>query len=140
MKYKPYREILDLQSELKEYKRLCKSKSKKFTYYSDWKSHIISLISKIDSPEKVNNFKHYLINYKRVNKSVTALYIPIIIFVMTVVFNQQEFKSNLVVITIWLLYVVIKTIKENVNYNKNLFFYKDIIDIIDEIEREKRET
>ena len=140
MKYQPYKEILDIKSELKEYKKLCRCKSKKFTYYSDWKSHIINLISKTDSIEQIDNFKHYLLNYKRVNKNVTAPYVPLIIFAMTVVFNLQEFKSDLIVIIFGILFILIVTLKEYDNYNKNFYFYKDVIEIIDEIEKEKRRT
>ena len=134
-KHQPYREILDIRSELKEYKKLCRNKSRKFTYYSDWKYHIINLVTKTESAEKIDNFKHYLLNRKRVNKSINTPYVPLIIFVMTIVFSQQVFNSNLKVILIGLMYVVFLTLKEHENNNKIFYFYKDLIEIIDEIEK-----
>ena len=46
MKHKPFIEIIDFEKELKEYKLLCRRKSKKFTYYLDWKNYIIDNVVK----------------------------------------------------------------------------------------------
>ena len=140
MKYQPYREILDIRSELKEYKKLCRGKSKTFTYYSDWKSHIIKLISKTDSPKSINDFKHYLKNCKGVNHSVNSAYVPLIIFCMTIIFSQSVFDSNLFVVALCVLMVALMSAKDYEDYNKEYFFYKDLIKIIDEIVMEKGET
>ena len=54
--YQPYSEIIDLQSELNEYKKLCDGKSTKYKYYLDWKSNIKNKLSCLDSDEKKKNF------------------------------------------------------------------------------------
>lgn len=42
MKRSPYKEILDLGVERKEYARLCNGKSERFKLYSEWEGYIKS--------------------------------------------------------------------------------------------------
>ena len=52
MKYQPYLEIINLKSKMKEYKKLCKGKRKKFFYYTDWEKYIFGKFLQLDSTEK----------------------------------------------------------------------------------------
>ena len=83
MKYQPYREIINIEIELKEYRKLCRGKSEKYLYYSDWKTHIQELFSNFQSNDKIENFKHFLLNRHRISSTFSADYIPIIILYFT---------------------------------------------------------
>ena len=85
--YQPYSEIIDLQSELNEYKKLCDGKSTKYKYYLDWKSNIKNKLSCLDSDEKKKNFKHFLINRKRSCKDIHSIFIPIMTCCITIFLN-----------------------------------------------------
>ncbi len=41
-KNQPFVEVLNLEKEYKEYIKLCKSSSKKYKYYDDWKNYLLS--------------------------------------------------------------------------------------------------
>lgn len=129
----PYSEIIDLSSEWKEYRKLCKGTSEKYVYYLDWKKHITEEISKLDDLGKMENFKHYLINNNRVNKSIYIQFVPLMIFCFTIIFGEtfQEADSfsMLAGIGITLLFILWK----NDYYNKEYCFYCDVLEILEEV-------
>ena len=45
MKNPPYKEIIDLNAERKEYSRLCNGKSRIFKLYTEWEAHIKELLA-----------------------------------------------------------------------------------------------
>lgn len=93
MKYQPYSEIINLEKELKEYKKLCKGKSKKFRYFSEWESHIKRLLSTINDKEKLRNIKHYLINLERTSQSFPGHYILIQPFGLKICIFQVYYRE-----------------------------------------------
>lgn len=135
----PYFEILNLNVELKEYKDLCKGKSQKFIYYLDWKEHISHELYKIDDLVKMENYKHYLINNCRVNKSIYVQFVPLGIFYFTLLignlFPKADFVSVLLGVAISLFFIL----WQNNYYNKEYYFYCDIIEILEEIEKKEKD-
>ena len=132
MKYQPYSEIINLEKELKEYKKLCKGKSKKFRYFSEWESHIKRLLSTINDKEKLRNIKHYLINLERTSQSFPGHYIEIMLLMFTLILDRIGigYWRLLLVIAVFVFYILSK----NDDYIKNSNFYCDVITVITELE------
>lgn len=133
MKRCPYSEIIDFKSERKEYKRLCKSKSKQFAYYSDWEDHIKCLVSRIEDPKMIKNFKHYLINLEQISCVLPSVFLQIAIFAITV-YISAEISNGESYIAILLSVVSACAIFVYITLKHDNLFYKDIINIIEEIE------
>lgn len=135
IKHKPFWEIIDFEKELKEYKRLCRRKSKKFVYYLDWKKHIVSLLAKIEQKDDWENFKYFCRNRERSTRNTASTYINLIILFVTIYIDKCVISINLYG---WLLVlaVMIGTIVwQNNSYEKDNYFYKDILEIIEEEEK-----
>lgn len=135
MKKGPYCEILDLHNEMIEYKKLCRGKSKKYKYYSDWKNYIISRIDKFATKKDVENFKHYCINAARVGKRILDLFINYMVLFVTIYIDRFVVNLDLYVWLTILLSSFIIVIVGSDSYNKENCFYNDIIDIINEYEK-----
>lgn len=135
-KYQPFSEIVDLQAELKEYKKLCFRKSKKFTFYLEWKSHILNKIIMLGDLEKTENFKHYILNHKRTCKNFNATYVTLMVFCLSLFFNKQivtflpelDFISSILTIS----FIMFMLITGSNNNNMEYCFYSDLVDIIEE--------
>lgn len=135
----PYSEIVDLKFELKEYRKLCKGTSKKFTYYLEWKKHISDKLSKLDSLDKVENFKHYLINHSRINKSMYIQLVPIMIFCFTIIFGKIFQDADLISLFMGIMLILFFILFENDYYDKERCFYCDVLEILEEVyEKEKK--
>ncbi len=132
----PYAEIINLQNELKEYRKLCVGKSDKFKYYLDWKKHIIEKFSKLDSPDKIINFKHYLISENRINKNANAYLVAILICCITLYFNKLDIKYDWFSLIISIILIIFEIMWQSEHQNKEYCFYCDLIEIIEEIESE----
>lgn len=139
-KYAPYSEIIDISEELKEYRKLCRGKSKKFIYYLDWKKYISEKLSRLDTPDKKENFKHYLINHNRVNKNTKSYFITLMIFCMNLYINKIDAKFNFLSLTISITIILFQMIYQSDIYEKEYCFYCDLIEILEEIEKEEAES
>ncbi len=131
MKYKPFIEILDFDKELKEYKLLCRNKSKKFTYYLDWKNYISSLISKIKDDDDLENLKFFCRNRERSMRNIPSLYLNIIILFLTISFDRFVVEINVWIYLLIFLFCTANIVKQNNSYEKENYFYSDILEIID---------
>lgn len=135
MKKQPYYEIMNIYTELKEYKKLCKCKSKKFCNYLDWKSHIIKIISGLKNREQLENFKHFIINRLRINKDMNKNFTNIMIFLLGIYIGSYDMQYNyitLIIILVIILFMLMNMIDDR---NKEYFFYYDLVKIIDETEK-----
>ncbi len=151
MKYQPYREIINLAPELKEYRKLCRGKSKKFTYYLEWKEHISKELLKLESYNRVENFKRFLINHNRVNKNINTYHVSLIIFGETMIFNTFDiFKesdekcniltfSNIIMLFLCIAIVILGIIHQSDYYNKEYCFYCDVLEILEEIYKKEED-
>lgn len=137
-KKQSYYEIINLEVELKEYRKLCKCKSEKFTYYLEWKKHIFHEFSKLDNLDRIENFKHYLINKCRGNKSIYTQLVPIMIFYFTIILDKVLPESVSILFLICIVIVLFYILLQNDYYNKGYYFYRDVLEILEEVyEKEK---
>lgn len=139
-KKEPYIDIIDLKTEQKEYADLCNGKSKKFQTYTSWESHIKSLLLKFDSPSDLYNFKRYCINQDRVFSNVPNLFGSYVILSITILFDNINPYVPLLGIAALIFYFSAYTIKQQKSIIKESCFFKDIVEIIEKIEKERADT
>lgn len=141
-KNQPYSEIIDLQKELKEYKKLCRGKKSKFKYYLDWKEHITENLSILDDNDKKENFLHYLIDRKRGSGVAKSIYMPLILSVIalyvnnivnTSTENKYGIAANVIALVIFILLIIFFVVKDSFGYHDEYCFYCDTIEILEEI-------
>ena len=135
MKKQPYHEIMNLYTELKEYKKLCKCKSKKFCNYLDWKSHIIKIISELKKHEQLENFKHFIINRLRINDNMNRDFANIMIFLFGLYIGCSGTQYNYITLIIIMIIILVMLMNMIDDRNKEYFFYYDLVKIIDEAEK-----
>ncbi len=136
MKHSPYYEIIDLNNELKEYRKLCRCKSKKYNYYSDWKNQMIKYCSAFSSKESLDNFKHYCINIERTTKGIPNLYLNFMILFTTVFVDKYIIDINEIAWMVIVFITLISVLMFDNRYNKETCFYRDIVKIIEEFEKQ----
>ena len=139
-KKEPYIDIIDLKTEQKEYAALCNGKSKKFQTYTSWESHIKSLLLKFGSPADLYNFKRYCINKDRVSSNVPNLFGSYVILSITILFDNINPYVPLLGIAALIIYFSAYTIKQQKSIIKESCFFKDIVEIIEKIEKERADT
>ena len=139
-KKEPYIDIIDLKTEQKEYADLCNGKSKKFQTYTSWESHIKSLLLKFDSPADLYNFKRYCINQDRVFSNVPNLFVSYVILAITILLDNINPYVPILGIAALIIYFSAYTIKQQKSIIKESCFFKDIVEIIEEIEKERADT
>lgn len=139
-KKEPYIDIIDLKTEQKEYAALCNGKSKKFQTYTSWEIHIKSLLLKFDSPSELYNFKRYCINQDRVFSNVPNLFGSYVILSITILFDNINPYVPLLGIAALIIYFSAYTIKQQKSIIKESCFFKDIVEIIEKIEKERADT
>lgn len=147
-KNQPYSEIIDLQKELKEYKKLCRGKKSKFKYYLDWKEHITENLLKLDDNDKKEKFLHYLINRKRGSGVAKSIYMPLILSVSALYVNKivntstekvSERIANIIesandiALVIFIILIIFFVVKDSFGYHDDYCFYCDTIEILEEI-------
>lgn len=134
MKYNPYGEFIRLHTESEEYRKLCRCKSKKFTFYSDWEKHIKALIAPISAKNKLNDFKHYLISCERTRNSIIPLYVQFVVF-FTTVYVDKEINLGLYGTLLILFISFITCIVHQGKLQNEADFYKDVIQIVEAEEK-----
>ncbi len=137
MKYAPYSEIINLSEELKEYRKLCRGKSKKFTYYLEWKEYILKQLSKLDTVQKKENLKHFLISNNRVNKNMKSYFTTLMIFCITIFIDKINENYNFLALVVIILMVLFQIMYQSDKNDKEYCFYCDLIEILEEITKEE---
>lgn len=136
-KKQPYYEIINIQKELNEYKKLCKNKSKKFKYYLDWKHYMKPMLERLDDDVKISNFKHYIINMKRTENNLNQVYVAIILFAYTSLITFVKMDLNIISGAFLIMVLLFMALLSHDDYNKDCCFFSDVIEIIEEIEKER---
>lgn len=137
MKNAPYKEIIDLATERKEYFLLCKCKSKKYTLYSQWEDHIKAQLARFRSATDMNNFKRYCINISRGQAEMPNMFTTCIGWVVAIYIGKMCANSPDYTILALLLMMFICLIICGMKLKRQKCFYDDIINIIDSLEAEK---
>ena len=131
----PYSEIINLNDELSEYKKLCRGKSKKYTRYTEWKDHIVELLSKINNERDLIDFKHYYINIQRPSIGQGNLFVQLILVLMPIYLNVIPVPHKEVLIVVYFIVLTIVTVIAYNDLEMPNRFYDDILEIIGEIEK-----
>jgi hypothetical protein len=135
-KKQPYIEIIDLKEEQKEYIKLCEGKSKKIQTYTSWEKHIKDLLLKFNSAEELYNFKRYCINQDRVCSDAPNLFGSYVILLITLILDKISPYLTILGIAVLSTYFICYGIKKHQNVIKGSGFFKDIIEIIEKLEKE----
>jgi hypothetical protein len=135
MKKKPFIEIINWKKEIKEYKHVCMGRSNEFTYYSEWKEHIISLLDKIKNENDMENFKHFCRNRERSTRSSPTLYFELMVVFITVYIGNVLDKPNPFLLISMFVIAMFFIMLPHKAYEKEHYFYIDILEIIEEKEK-----
>ena len=134
MKRIPYDEYIQLQDERNEYALLCNGKSKKFTLYTEWEDHIKSLVSDFKSSDDLYNFKRYCLNAARAQEKAPDMFLSYVGLLIPISLDAL-FEGIPALVTFFLFLGIISyVIIQNKKLAKESFFFKDIIEIIEEVE------
>ena len=138
MKKPPYHEIINLKEERNEYARLCNGKSKKFKLYTEWEDHIKALLAGFRTPQDLYNFKRYCINAARAQEKAPEMFIAYIGLLIPLYLDTFWDGMPVILAPIFLVAILAYAIIQNKKLAKESCFFKDIIDIIEMIEKDNR--
>lgn len=139
-KKQPYIEIIDLKAEQKEYVNLCNNNSKKYHTYTVWEAHIKNLLKKFNSPTDLYNFKRYCVNQDRVFSDTPNLFGSYVVLLLTLILGKFAPYLTVAGFVILLLYSFWHGIRQHKTVIKGSCFFKDIIEIIEKIEKEQAQS
>lgn len=131
MKKSPFSSIIDLNSEQKEYGRLCKYKSKKYKLYTEWEEHIAHCLSKFNTKKDLYNFKRYCMNRERTSSKIPEMFvIYITLLIPLYVEKMTDGFSPIMLICAALLAVCCLMICYKRIIHES-YFFKDLIEVIE---------
>ena len=136
MKIQPFSDIIDLNEERKEYALFCKGKSEKFALFSEWESHIKSMLANIGSSEDLYNLKHYCIIAARVEEKAPEMYVAYIGLLLSLYLSTILDGLPMFLAFVLTAGVLIYAISHNKALALESGFYKDLIAIIESTEQE----
>jgi hypothetical protein len=138
MKKPPYHEIINLKEERNEYAKLCSGKSKKFKLYTEWEAHIKELLADFRTPQDLYNFKRYCINADRSQEKAPEMFIAYIGLLIPL-YVDTMFKGIPAFLTLFCFVgILVYALVQNKKLAKESCFFRDMIDIIDEIEKDHK--
>ena len=143
----PYSEIIKVDEAFEDYKKLCEGKSTKYKTYTDWKKAIEEKFRKLDSEEKRENFKHFLIYKIRESSNINGYFIPVMTCFLSFLLGNirlilPDADDNKIGKMLFSIIAFVVTIigafdcfKEMVNNKKetnlNYCFYSDLLDVLE---------
>ena len=136
MKKPPYHEIINLKEERKEYARLCNGKSKKFKLYTEWEDHIKALLADFRTPQDLYNFKRYCINAARAQEKAPEMYVAYICLLIPLYLDTFWDGMPVILAPIFLVAILAYAIIQNKKLARESCFFKDIIDVIESLEKD----
>lgn len=140
MKKQPYQEIINLREEQKEYRCLCRRKSKKYNYYTDWETHIRGRLLSFKKTQDLYNFKRYCINMDRSAQKAPEIYMSYILLLIPLYINAFFAELPSLILIIAVLGVMLYAIAHNKRIIQESWLFHDIIEIIEKIETERPEA
>ena len=136
-KKQPYVEIIDLKKEQKEYAKLCRGKSAAYKNYTSWEMHIVEMLEQFPSRDDLYNFKRYCMNQDRIFSKSPELFGSYVILVFTLILEKMNPYLPILGIAICIFYFAWYGIKKQKNVIVESCFFKDIIEIIEKMEKEQ---
>lgn len=134
MRNSPYKEIFDWKKERKEYSRLCRGKSKKYRYYTDWEEHMLGCLSNIQAENGLTNFKKYCRNIERTSVRASDLIGTYIALLIPLIIDKMFKDIPGWLILVWFTFVTVYVLRTNKRMIREGYFYTDIIEIIEKME------
>lgn len=134
MRNNPYG--IDFKSEKKDYKKLCKGKSKKYKNYLEWRKNILMLIDDFDT-KTLENFKHFCLYNEEANLHEMNIFLPLVIcFISLLISLDINTNMNLLngVVSIVIASIISSALVTGA-YSSYIFsknFYRDVAEIIKE--------
>ena len=140
MKKQPYKGIINLRDERKEYGRLCRGKSKIYKFYTDWETHIRECLLSFNNSQDLYNFKRYCINIDRGAQVAPEMFTNYVILLIPIYIDILFKDIPPFSVIISALIIIIYGIRQNLKLNQDRYIFHDIIEIIEKIEKEQSET
>lgn len=132
--------IINFSEEEKIYKEYYRNKSKKYKFYSDWKSHIIEILSQIQTQKEYDDFKHHCYNKERSTKEVPQIFMAIIAIFLPIYFSlfvqERETIIGQIVFIVVLMILIIDVLCIFLRDTTASYFYQDLAKIVEENEEE----
>jgi hypothetical protein len=139
-----YYEIFNFDKEIKEYKKLCNCKSKKFRYYPDWEEYITTKIKRINKVSNLIKFKHYIIGAMRSREygkeqivGIFTLFITVMFTVLMSMISIEKpeirwvsYSFIFAMISGYIFYIT----NQAKSISREYYFYSDILKIIEKYE------
>ena len=135
-------DVFHLEEEQREYQLFCKGQSKKYQVYSEWEAHISEVLMRLDSKEKLYNFKRFCISNNRVQARASDMYVNAVgvllsAFAGSVITTQPLVGILTLVAVIAFLGVLIV---QNKRIIKESYFFEDVLKVIEKIEKSKEKV
>lgn len=131
MKKSPFSSIIDLNSEQKEYDRLCKYKSKKYKLYTEWEEHIAHCLSKFNTEKDLYNFKRYCMNRERTSSKIPEMFVIYITLLIPLYVEKMTDGFPPIMPICVALFIVCYSIIYYKRIILESYFFKDLIEIIE---------
>ena len=133
---KKYSYGINYRYEIKEYKKLCKGKSKKYKNYLEWRDYILELIDGFDA-KTLENFRHLCLYNEDIDTDGKDVFLPLAIG-LTTLFISLDMGANknmpmdggIFAIAAAFISFIITYFYLDYNFSKN--FYRDVAEIVKE--------
>ena len=130
------RYLNNLKEERNEYAKLCSGKSKKFKLYTEWEAHIKELLADFCTPQDLYNFKRHCINADRSQEKAPEMFIAYIGLLIPLYLDTFWDGMPVILAPIFLVAILAYAIIQNKKLAKESYFFKDIIDVIESLEKD----
>lgn len=133
MKNQPFKEIINLKLEYKDYRKLCQNKHKTYKYYDDWMEHILKLFEKLEN-KNINNFKHFLCFYSFCENHSIKILLPTLTAFVPIMVNAVYSDNPILNIIATALSIIFASFLISLNYFKCVHYAKFFDDILEVLE------
>lgn len=121
---------IDFQSEKKEYKMLCRGKSKKYKNYLDWRDYILSIIDNFGI-KALENLRHLCLYQEKIEKHGKEIFPSLAIAFITLYFPLVD-NTNIDGITLGIVAAFVSFIISYFYLDDtcSMGFYHDVAEIV----------
>ena len=111
-------EIMDIDNELKDYKKYYRGRSEKYHCYTEWEEHIKEILQPLKSEKDFENYRRYINNKYRKENVFKSLNIPILASVFLGAF------------TTYCLNIILTILTQNMSHNGHSLFFSAAVGIV----------
>lgn len=123
---------INFTSEIKEYKKLCRGKSKKYKNYLQWRDSILKAIDSLNI-ETLENFRHFCLYQEELEMHGKDIFLALAIAFITLYFPLID-SEKIDGITLGIAAAFISFIISYLYFDNNFsrIFYRDVAEIVKE--------